>query len=173
MGNLSEALQYVVDNLELGAIPVVVTLVNGHKQETEMSAGIVRWASTLPDVTSIELSHRFYDIVTHFEMMAKRTIVDRSDLKLTTQQINLLGSAVSIGGEAGEILEMAKKHCFHGHPLDDEKLQKEAGDLAWYLAELSDRRGWHLSIVFAKVIEKLFRRYPAGFTSHDSLHRTE
>lgn len=39
-------------------------------------------------------------------------------------------------GEWGELCDLYKKIVGHGHPMDRAKIIKEAGDIAWYLAEL-------------------------------------
>ena len=60
----------------------------------------------------------------------------------------LENALMGLCGESGEAIDLLKKHRFQGHPLDKEKLKKELGDVAWYLAEavrdvpeLSARRG--------------------------------
>lgn len=48
-------------------------------------------------------------------------------------------SSMGLFGEAGELVDLLKKHFFHGHPVDAaflEKLTKEAGDVLWYLSEI-------------------------------------
>ena len=47
----------------------------------------------------------------------------------------LENALMGLCGESGEAIDLLKKHRFQGHPLDKEKLKKELGDVAWYLAE--------------------------------------
>ena len=47
----------------------------------------------------------------------------------------LINSVMGLCGESGEAIDIVKKHLHQGHPLDKEKLLKELGDIAWYLAE--------------------------------------
>jgi hypothetical protein len=51
--------------------------------------------------------------------------------KHTRIRVMLLG----LIGELGEIAELVKKHLGHGHALDRERVIKELGDFAWYVAE--------------------------------------
>jgi NTP pyrophosphatase (non-canonical NTP hydrolase) len=80
--------------------------------------------------------------------------------------------ALGAAGEAGEIADLVKKHLFHDHPLDSEKILKEAGDNLWYLAVLSHTLGVSLSDVAQGNVDKLRLRYPKGFDSQRSIHRS-
>lgn len=85
----------------------------------------------------------------------------------------LCSLALGVSGEGGEVADMIKKHVFHGHPLDCDKLVKEIGDTLWYLGQLSQAVGWPLSLVAEMNIEKLKKRYPNGFTKQDSIARVD
>lgn len=80
-------------------------------------------------------------------------------------------SALGLAGEAGEVVDLLKKHLGHGHPVDREKLKKELGDVLWYLSDLARLFDIKLSDVAEANIEKLRRRYPNGFSKADSLNR--
>jgi NTP pyrophosphatase (non-canonical NTP hydrolase) len=82
-------------------------------------------------------------------------------------------ASMGLAGEAGEAVDMVKKHLFHGHPLDKAKLVKELGDVLWYLAVMSEQAGVKLSEVAAANVVKLRARYPDGFDAARSLHRKE
>ena len=64
-----------------------------------------------------------------------------------------------------------KKHLHQGHELDREKLIKELGDIAWYLAETAYALDVSLEKVFRDNIEKLKNRYPEGFDTEKSINR--
>ena len=49
----------------------------------------------------------------------------------------LINGVMGLCGEAGEAIDLVKKHLAQGHELDREGLIKELGDVAWYLAETS------------------------------------
>ena len=74
----------------------------------------------------------------------------------------LENALMGLCGESGEAIDLLKKHRFQGHPLDKEKLKKELGDVAWYLAEAEILQG---------NLNKLHGRYPNGFSSERSMHR--
>ena len=83
----------------------------------------------------------------------------------------LLNGVMGLCGEAGECIDLVKKHLHQGHPLDKEKLSKELGDVAWYLAETA----WALDIPLEDILrgnlEKLQKRYPQGFDAEKSMNR--
>ena len=91
--------------------------------------------------------------------------------ELSREQV-LLNSVMGLCGEAGECIDLVKKWQFHGHPLEKEKLIKELGDVAWYLAEAATGLDVPLEEILQANIEKLRKRYPEGFDSEKSLHRT-
>ena len=76
-------------------------------------------------------------------------------------------------GESGEAIDIVKKHLAQGHALDREALIKELGDIAWYLAETATALDVSLDEIFVRNIEKLKKRYPQGFTTENSVNRTE
>lgn len=57
--------------------------------------------------------------------------------------------------------------------MDDEKLIKELGDVAWYLAEAATALGVDLTEILEKNIKKLENRFPDGFNSNRSINRGE
>ena len=88
-----------------------------------------------------------------------------------SKQDVLINGVMGLCGEAGEAIDLVKKHLHQGHALDREKLVKELGDVAWYLAETAYALDVPLDEVLAGNIEKLKRRYPEGFASERSIHR--
>jgi len=104
-----------------------------------------------------------------YQRAALRTAqVDRLD----TDEL-LLNGVMGLCGEAGECIDLIKKTRFQGHELDRDKIKKELGDVAWYLAVASWAAGFPLSDVFDTNIEKLKARYPDGFDKARSIHRAE
>lgn len=85
----------------------------------------------------------------------------------------LINGVMGLCGEAGEAIDIVKKHLHQGHPLDREKLIKELGDIAWYLAETAYALDAELDAVFEQNINKLKARYPEGFETEKSLNRQE
>ena len=85
----------------------------------------------------------------------------------------LINGVMGLCGESGEAIDIVKKHLHQGHELDREKLVKELGDIAWYLAETAYALDVDLDDVLEKNIAKLKTRYPEGFDSEKSIHRAE
>lgn len=88
-----------------------------------------------------------------------------------SKQDVLLNGVMGLCGESGECIDLVKKHLHQGHPLDREKLAKELGDVAWYLAETA----WALDIPLEDILrgnlDKLKKRYPQGFDAEKSVNR--
>lgn len=86
---------------------------------------------------------------------------------------DLLLACLGIAGEAGETIDIVKKHIFHQKPLDTEHLKKELGDIMWYIALFADAMGWDVEDVMRTNIAKLNKRYQHGFNVHDANNRRE
>lgn len=105
------------------------------------------------------------------------TINEYQKLAMVTANKNLsdkemlTNGVMGLCGEAGESIDLVKKHLFHGHELSREKLIEELGDVAWYLAETCTALNVDLESVLTNNIEKLKKRYPEGFDSYRSIHR--
>lgn len=105
------------------------------------------------------------------------TINEYQELALRTEQgmnkeyPRLLNGLMGLNGEAGEAIDILKKSLFQGHPMDNEHMAKELGDVAWYLAISADAIGYKLEDIFRMNIDKLKNRYPNGFDSEKSQHR--
>ena len=80
----------------------------------------------------------------------------------------LINAVMGLCGESGEAIDMVKKHLHQGHDLDREKLIKELGDIAWYLAEAATALDIPLGDILQGNIDKLKARYPAGFEADRS-----
>ncbi len=85
----------------------------------------------------------------------------------------LINGVMGLCGEAGEAIDLVKKHLAQGHPLDRERLAGELGDIAWYLAETALAIDYDLDTVCRMNLEKLKERYPEGFSRERSLCRRE
>ena len=83
----------------------------------------------------------------------------------------LINGVMGLCGEAGEAIDIVKKHLHQGHELDRKKLAGELGDIAWYLAETAHGLGIPLEDIFRGNIDKLKRRYPDGFDTERSINR--
>ncbi len=106
--------------------------------------------------------------INEYQELAMRTVN-----KELTKKDMLVNSVMGLNGEAGEAIDLVKKHLFHGHDLNKESLIKELGDIAWYLAEAATSLDVELEEIFVKNVEKLKKRYPEGFSKIDSINRDD
>ena len=83
----------------------------------------------------------------------------------------LINSVMGLCGESGEAIDIVKKWLAQGHELDKERLTKELGDIAWYLAEAATALDLPLEQILQGNIDKLKKRYPDGFDVKRSLVR--
>ena len=84
----------------------------------------------------------------------------------------LINSVMGLCGESGEAIDIVKKWMAQGHALDRERLAKELGDIAWYLAEAATALDLSLEDILQANIDKLRKRYPDGFDAARSAVRT-
>lgn len=103
-----------------------------------------------------------------YQKLAMKTL----NPKLSKKDV-LINGVMGLCGESGEAIDIVKKHLAQGHELDKEKLIKELGDIAWYLAETAYALDVSLEEVLSLNIEKLKKRYPEGFDSEKSINRND
>lgn len=80
---------------------------------------------------------------------------------------------MGLNGEAGEAIDILKKHLFQGHELDTAHMAKELGDVAWYLAVSANAIGYDLETIMQMNVDKLKARHPDGFDAKHSLYRNQ
>jgi len=107
-------------------------------------------------------------IVNEYQKLAMTTL----NPELNKKDV-LINGVMGLCGEAGEAIDIVKKWLAQGHELDKQKLAKELGDIAWYLAETATALDLSLEEILAANIEKLKKRYPEGFSPERSIHRQE
>ena len=102
-----------------------------------------------------------------YQKLALRTASESSKRNL------ILDGVMGLCGEAGECIDVVKKHMFLGHELDKQKLIDETSDCLWYLAAIASG----LEISFEEIanhnLNKLKKRYPDGFEFDKSVNRSE
>ena len=106
--------------------------------------------------------------IQEYQELAMRTL----NPELSRKDV-LINAVMGLCGESGECIDIVKKWLAQGHELDKEKLAKELGDVAWYLAEAATVLEIPLEEILAANIEKLKRRFPEGFSTEASIHRPE
>lgn len=107
-----------------------------------------------------------------YQRLAQRTSNIANGVFASVADKKIDNGILGIAGEGGECADIWKKYLHQGHPLDREKLIKEAGDVLWYVAELAAGLGVTLEEIATRNIEKLRSRYPDGhFDAERSIHR--
>lgn len=101
-----------------------------------------------------------------YQLKAWRTV--NKTIGFRDQLANL---GLGLAGEAGEVVDLLKKHLFHGHELDHREVVDELGDLLWYLANLAYILDLPLELIASQNVDKLLKRYPDGFDPERSQHR--
>ena len=104
--------------------------------------------------------------INEYQQLALRTL----NPQLSEKDV-LINGVMGLCGESGEVIDIVKKHLAQGHSLDKEKLAKELGDVAWYLAETAYAIGYPLEEILQMNIDKLKTRYPDGFDPEKSMNR--
>lgn len=118
------------------------------------------------EIYEIRNSARKAMTVNEYQSMAMKSL----NPALSSKDV-LINGVMGLCGEAGEAIDIVKKHLHQGHELDRKKLAAELGDIAWYLAETAYALEIPLEDIFRSNIDKLKRRYPEGFDTQRSANR--
>ncbi len=97
--------------------------------------------------------------------------VTRTMNKKAPREQALSNYAMGLAGESGEVLEMLKKHIYHGHTLSSTEMKKELGDVLWYLTAIAEELEIDMPEVASRNVRKLQARYPDGFDAELSQKR--
>lgn len=108
------------------------------------------------------------NLLSEFDKMTLALAKDGADIlkNLTPEQTNLWHMATGIGGEAGEVEDVIKKHVIYQKPLDVENVKEELGDLLFYVSNLMQSVGLTFEEVLQHNIDKLSVRYASGSYSN-------
>lgn len=96
-----------------------------------------------------------------------------AQLENQTQTEAIMNCALGLCGEAGELADHVKKYVFQGHELSTSYMKKELGDIMWYVVVLAKVLGVSMDDVLQTNVEKLYARYPDGFSKERSVNRAE
>lgn len=102
---------------------------------------------------------------------------ESSDLSLVRKRLGnddllrLLHATQGMVTEAGEMVDVIKKHLFYGKPLDEVNLMEELGDSFWYHFVAIDALHTTFDEVARINILKLRKRYGESFSSEKAITR--
>lgn len=78
----------------------------------------------------------------------------------TLEREPIVGFALGLVGEAGEVVDDIKKRVFHSRDIPMERAKEELGDVLWYVANIATQYGISLDEVASFNVAKLRNRYP-------------
>jgi len=108
---------------------------------------------------------------TFFQRTAAKTARADYDFEQDPRHARIAIAAMGLSGETGELVDLLKKWVGHGHELNLDEVEKELGDILWYVAEIATTLELRLSEIAEKNERKLQERYPDGFSVERSRNR--
>ena len=84
-------------------------------------------------------------------------------LPASTKCEPIIGFALGLTGESGEVADDIKKKYFHGRDIDPNHTIEELGDVMWYVANLATQLNISLDEIIRLNVDKLSTRYPAMY----------
>ena len=89
-------------------------------------------------------------------------------LEATLEREPIVGFALGLAGEAGEVVDDIKKRIFHGREVPMEHTAEELGDVLWYVANIATQCGFSLEDIIQQNVTKLMARYPEMYSKPDN-----
>lgn len=83
----------------------------------------------------------------------------------------LVGFALGLAGESGEVCDAIKKREYHGRNIPTEHLIEELGDVMWYVANLCTVLNIEIDMVLELNIDKLKNRYPEMYGGKENVKK--
>lgn len=108
-----------------------------------------------------------------YQRTAATTARAEYDLSEDPRWGRLAIASMGLAGESGELVDMLKKWVGHGHELNLTDVEKELGDILWYIAEIATTLDLSLDEIAQKNEAKLKARYPEGFSVERSRNRVK
>jgi NTP pyrophosphatase (non-canonical NTP hydrolase) len=92
---------------------------------------------------------------------------------LDCSNVVLIHGVFGIASEAGELIDIVKKHMVYHQPVNIVHLKEELGDLLYYFTCLTSKYNWTLEELMEENFQKLTKRYPNGYSDNDALARKD
>jgi NTP pyrophosphatase (non-canonical NTP hydrolase) len=108
---------------------------------------------------------------TFFQRTSAKTAREDYDFEQDPRHARIAIASMGLAGETGELVDILKKWIGHGHELNLDDVEKELGDVLWYVAEIATTLDLRLSEIAKRNEEKLNARYPEGFSVERSRNR--
>ncbi|CAB4148902.1 MazG Predicted pyrophosphatase [uncultured Caudovirales phage] len=110
---------------------------------------------------------------TFYQRTAAKTAREDYDLETDPRHARVAIASMGLAGETGELIDMLKKWAGHGHELNLDDVEKELGDILWYISEIATTLDLRLAQIAERNEEKLNARYPDGFSVKNSINRVD
>lgn len=91
--------------------------------------------------------------------------------RYTPEIARLIHASTGLCTEAGELLDMLKKHLNYNKPFDKVNAIEELGDILWYMAIACDVLETSFDQIMEKNIAKLKARYGDKFSNENAINR--
>ena len=88
-------------------------------------------------------------------------------LPATLEREPVVGYALGLAGEAGEVVDDIKKRVFHGRDVPIEHTAEELGDVLWYVANIATQYNLSLQDIIEQNVKKLRVRYASKYDEGD------
>lgn len=86
---------------------------------------------------------------------------------------NLAHAALGIAGEAGEVVDIIKKHFAYGKPLPLAEVVKELGDLLFYIQAMMNLLDIKMDLVLMNNMAKLTERFGGSYSDEKAIARAD
>lgn len=100
-------------------------------------------------------------------------LVEKTCRKDLPKEERIKNALFGLNGEAGEVIDLFKKHYYQEHELDLHHVIEELGDVLYYVCWLLLELDSDLAEAAFENMAKLDARYPNGFEANRSIHRPE
>lgn len=90
----------------------------------------------------------------------------------TLEREPVVGFALGLVGETGEVVDDIKKRIYHGRDIPLQHTAEELGDVLWYVANIATQYGFNLDDIVAQNMKKLKNRYPGKYSEDVGAHPT-
>lgn len=88
-------------------------------------------------------------------------------------EAHLAHMALGVAGEAGEVVDLIKKHVIYHKPLDHDKVVEELGDMLFYVQGICQEIGVDLQQILRHNIAKLTHRYGSAYSDQAAIARVD
>lgn len=116
------------------------------------------------------------DVLWYTSQVARLAGLTLEELKIKSAfdlEFGFIDNGLGLSENAGKIADLIKKVVFHGHSIEKEVIKEILGDVLSHIIIIGESAKLDILDIAAANIEKLMKRYPAGFSTERSINREE